>query len=88
MLLCLSVVLLLLPCLSQHLLKDCSCTLQNSDSKTQWVHGLRYVKSYWSKRKVRETILSEEKERELLARILREEEDEDDDREVGHVTVM
>ena len=26
MLLCLSVMLLLLPCLSQHLLKDCSCT--------------------------------------------------------------
>lgn len=55
---------------------------ETSDSKRQWVHGLRYIKSYWSKRKIRETILSEEKEREILERILKEEEDEDDDREV------
>ena len=46
------------------------------------MHGLRYVKSYWSKRKIRETILSEEKEREILERILKEE-DEEDDREVS-----
>ena len=46
------------------------------------MRGLRYIKSYWSKRKIRETIISEEKERELLERILREDED---DREVGHV---
>ena len=40
------------------------------------------MKSYWSKRKIRETILSEEKEREILERILKEE-DEEDDREVS-----
>jgi hypothetical protein len=55
---------------------------ETPESKRNWVHGLRYIKSYWSKRKIRETILSEEKEREILERILKEEEDDDDDREV------
>ena len=58
-----------------------SLSKQNTADKHQWVHGLRYIKSYWSKRKIRETILSEEKERELLERILKEE-DEEDEREV------
>lgn len=43
-----------------------------------WVHALRYVKSYWSKLEVRETVLNEEQEKKLLERLLREEEIEDD----------
>ena len=57
--------------------------IQTTDCKRYWVRGLRYIKSYWSKRKIRETIISEEKERELLERILKEDED---DGEVRHVT--
>ena len=62
----------------------CVC-LQTIDSKRHWVRGLSYIKSYWSKRKIRETILSEEKEKELLELILKE---DDDDREVCHVTLL
>jgi len=49
-----------------------------------WVHALRYIKAYWSKMQVRETVLSEEQERKLLERLFREEEDERD--VSGHVT--
>ena len=43
-----------------------------------WVHALRYVKAYWSKKQVRETVINEEIERKLLEQVLREEEEEDD----------
>ena len=42
-----------------------------------WVHALRYVRSYWSKLEVRDTVINEDHERKLLERILREEESDD-----------
>ncbi len=42
----------------------------------------RYIKAYWSKMMVRDTVLSEEQERKLLDRILNEE-----DYERGDVSV-
>ena len=42
-----------------------------------WVHALRYIRAYWSKREVRDTVLNEEQERKLLERVLMEEDDED-----------
>ena len=47
----------------------------------------RYIKAYWSKMKIRDTVISEEQERMLLERILSEEENEREDVS-GHVTVM
>ena len=47
----------------------------------------RYIKAYWSKMKIRDTVISEEQERMLLERILSEEENERDDVS-GHVTIM
>lgn len=35
-----------------------------------WVHALRYIKAYWAKMMIRETVLSEEQERKILERIL------------------
>lgn len=43
----------------------------------QWVHSLRYIKLYWSKMEVRETLISEEQERRLIEKILRDEEELD-----------
>ena len=40
---------------------------------------LRYIKQYWSKMEIRETLISEEQERRLIEKILREEQE---DREV------
>ncbi len=48
-----------------------------------WVHALRYVKAYWSKKQVRETVINEEIERKLLEQVLREEEDEDGENDVS-----
>lgn len=42
-----------------------------------WVHALRYVRSYWSKLEVRDTVLNEDQERKLLERLLKEEESDD-----------
>ena len=39
----------------------------------------RYIKAYWSKMKIRDTVISEEQERMLLERILSEEENDRDD---------
>lgn len=44
-----------------------------------WVYALRYIKAYWSKMEVRETVLNEEQERKLLERVLQEEQEDDDD---------
>lgn len=35
-----------------------------------WVHALRYIKAYWAKKMIRETVLNEEQERKILERIL------------------
>ena len=35
-----------------------------------WVHALRYIKAYWAKLELRETVLNEEQERKILERIL------------------
>ena len=43
----------------------------------EWVQKLRYIKAYWSKVEVRETVISEEQERKLIEKLLQEEEDED-----------
>ena len=43
--------------------------------------ALRYVKAYWSKMEVRDTVLSEEQERRILDQIFKEEEEEQE--EVG-----
>lgn len=43
-----------------------------------WVHALRYIKSYWSKMEVRETVLNEEQERKYLEMLFKEDEDEDE----------
>ena len=43
-----------------------------------WVRRLRYIRSYWSKLEVRDTVLSEEQEKKLLKRILLEDDIEDD----------
>ena len=51
--------------------------LQTPESMKNWVQKLRYIKAYWSKVQVRETIISEEQERKLLEKLLQEEEDED-----------
>ena len=56
--------------------------------------ALRYVKAYWSKMEVRDTVLSEEQERRILDQIFKEEEEEQE--EVGgscdcpscHVIIM
>ena len=52
-------------------------SLQTPESMKNWVQKLRYIKAYWSKVQVRETIISEEQERKLLEKLLQEEEDED-----------
>ncbi|XP_064387985.1 uncharacterized protein LOC135336189 isoform X2 [Halichondria panicea] len=52
-----------------------------------WVHGLRYIKAYWSKMMVRDTVLSEEQERKLLDRILNEEDYERGDEVYGDYTI-
>ena len=52
-----------------------------------WVHALRYVKAYWSKKQVRETVINEEIERKLLEQVLREEEDEDGENDVRKMFV-
>ena len=53
--------------------------LQSPDMMRYWVHALRYIKAYWSKKEVRETVLSEELERKLLEQVLREEENDEGD---------
>ena len=47
----------------------------------------RYIKAYWSKMKIRDTVISEEQERMLLERILSEEENDRDDVS-DRVTIM
>ena len=44
-----------------------------------WVHALRYIRAYWSKREVRDTVLNEEQERKL---------EEDDEDGVSHHVIM
>ena len=39
----------------------------------------RYIKAYWSKMKVRDTVLSAEQERKLLDRILQAEDNDKED---------
>ena len=54
-----------------------------------WVHALRYIKAYWSKMVIRETVLSEEQERRILDQILGEDADDmENEEEVSTVTVM
>ena len=68
-------------------LTDMSCIpthTQTPEDMRYWVHALRYIKAYWAKMEVRETVLSEEQERLILERILSEEEEEE--RDVSHVT--
>ena len=48
-----------------------------------WVHALRYVKAYWSKKQVRETVINEEMDKKLLDQLLKEEEDEDEENDVS-----
>ena len=55
---------------------------QSPEDMRYWVHALRYIKAYWAKMEVRETVLSDEQERKLLERILSEEELDED---VSHV---
>ena len=59
---------------------------QTPEDMRYWVHALRYIKAYWAKMEVRETVLSEEQERRLLERILSEE--ELDEIDVSHVICM
>ena len=44
-----------------------------------YIRTRRYIKAYWSKMKIRDTVISEEQERMLLERILSEEENDRDD---------
>lgn len=41
-----------------------------------WVHALRYVKAYWSKKEIRDTIINDDMDRKLIDQALREEEEE------------
>ncbi len=43
---------------------------ENPKEMRYWVHALRYIKAYWSKMMIRETVLSEEQERKILEKIL------------------
>ena len=61
---------------------------QTPEDMHYWVHALRYIKAYWAKMEVRETVLSEEQERKLLERIFNEEAELDDRDVSGHVTIM
>ena len=56
---------------------------QSPESMKYWVHALRYVKAYWAKKQLRETVINEEMDKKLLDQILREEEDEDEENDVS-----
>lgn len=68
------------------LVHACTVLFVVTNSCTGYV-PFRYIKAYWAKMKIRDTVISEEQERMLLDRILIEEEDDRDDVS-DHVTIM
>lgn len=60
-----------------------SLLAETQEEMRYWVFGLRYIKAYWSKMKVRDTVLSADQERKLLDRILQAEDHDPEDEVYG-----